>query len=194
VESPFRLLGQVYDEESGLSWTRFRCFDAETGRWLSADPLGIQGGIDVFAFNGAPTFLVDSLGLTGNTHQGSAPSGPSTAEEPEVKAFVEKFKKRYPGRQFQSGHERQHSDGRRLEIDFETDNAIIEFKKGRGTGLTRQVKDRTDAGVNPDGKVCIGMACSPKGMSQFVKKDVESVGGLGASESDTDAILDILAP
>jgi hypothetical protein len=31
VESPFRLLGQVNDEDAELCWTRFRCFDAETG-------------------------------------------------------------------------------------------------------------------------------------------------------------------
>jgi RHS repeat-associated protein len=64
VESPFRLLGQVYDEESGLSWTRFRCFDAETGRWLSADPLGLEAGDETFGFDGAPTTIVDALGLT----------------------------------------------------------------------------------------------------------------------------------
>jgi RHS repeat-associated protein len=63
VESPFRLLGQVYDEESGLSWTRFRCFDAETGRWLSADPIGLKGGLDTLGFNGSPTDVIDPLGL-----------------------------------------------------------------------------------------------------------------------------------
>lgn len=68
MESPFRLLGQVYDEESGLSWTRFRCFDAETGRWLSADPLGLEGGLEAFGFDGPPTTIVDPLGLAGNPH------------------------------------------------------------------------------------------------------------------------------
>lgn len=71
VESPFRLLGQVYDEESGLSWTRFRCFDAETGRWLSADPLELNAGLDTFGFDGSPVNVIDLLGLTteaGNPH------------------------------------------------------------------------------------------------------------------------------
>jgi len=44
VESPFRLLGQYADEETGLCYTRFRYFDAEVGRWCSADVLGIVGG------------------------------------------------------------------------------------------------------------------------------------------------------
>jgi RHS repeat-associated protein len=72
VESPFRLLGQVYDEESGLSWTRFRCFDAETGRWLSADPLGLAGGQNLFGWNKSPLRYVDPLGLASvEAHHGA---------------------------------------------------------------------------------------------------------------------------
>jgi RHS repeat-associated protein len=69
VESPFRLLGQVTDEETGLCWTRFRCFDPEVGRWCSPDPVGVTGGANLFAFNGAPTFDTDPFGLsTGSPH------------------------------------------------------------------------------------------------------------------------------
>ncbi len=64
VDSPFRLLGQVADEETGLSCTRFRYFDAEVGRWLSPDPLGITGGLNLFGFDGSPTTNVDPLGLS----------------------------------------------------------------------------------------------------------------------------------
>lgn len=63
VESPFRLLGQYADEETGLCYTRFRYFDAETGRWCSPDPLGITGGSNLHQFDGAPTQDVDPLGL-----------------------------------------------------------------------------------------------------------------------------------
>jgi RHS repeat-associated protein len=64
VESPFRLLGQYADGETGLCYTRFRYFEAATGRWLSADPLGIIGGRNLHAFNGGPTTETDPLGLT----------------------------------------------------------------------------------------------------------------------------------
>ncbi|WP_437317248.1 PAAR-like domain-containing protein [Sorangium sp. So ce385] len=63
VESPFRLLGQYADDETGLCYTRFRYFDAETGRWCSPDPLGVLGGANLFAFGGASTTTVDPLGL-----------------------------------------------------------------------------------------------------------------------------------
>jgi RHS repeat-associated protein len=63
VETPFRLLGQYLDDETGLCLTRFRYFDPEVGRWLSPDPLGIFGGKNLFAFDGSPTAMVDPLGL-----------------------------------------------------------------------------------------------------------------------------------
>ena len=69
IESPFRLLGQIADEETGLCWTRFRCFDPEVGRWCSPDPLEWDGGVDAFGFDGSPTIHVDPLGLaTGTPH------------------------------------------------------------------------------------------------------------------------------
>jgi RHS repeat-associated protein len=63
MESPFRLLGQYADDETGLCSTRYRYFDPEIGRWLSPDPIGIEGGMDLFGFNGSPTVDVDPLGL-----------------------------------------------------------------------------------------------------------------------------------
>jgi RHS repeat-associated protein len=67
VSSPFRLLGQYEDEETGLRATRFRYFDPEVGRWCSADPLGIDGGLDLYGFEGSPTHETDPLGLTTGT-------------------------------------------------------------------------------------------------------------------------------
>jgi RHS repeat-associated protein len=63
VESPFRLLGQYADEETGLCYTRYRYFDAEVGRWCSPDPLGIAGGKNLYALDGSPLGEVDPWGL-----------------------------------------------------------------------------------------------------------------------------------
>jgi RHS repeat-associated protein len=79
VSSPFRLLGQYEDEETGLCSTRFRYFDPEVGRWCSPDPLGITGGRDLFGFDGSPTHETDPLGLsTGTPH----PPGVNTDHVP----------------------------------------------------------------------------------------------------------------
>jgi RHS repeat-associated protein len=67
VEPPFRLLGQVADAETGLTVTAARWFDPDLGRWLSSDPVGLAGGANLFAFAGAPTRVVDPLGLWGIT-------------------------------------------------------------------------------------------------------------------------------
>ncbi|WP_437590628.1 DUF6531 domain-containing protein [Sorangium sp. So ce1000] len=70
VESPFRLLGQYADDETGLCYTRFRFFDPEIGGWCSPDPLGIQGGGNLFSIGGSPTNVVDPLGLTIDVYRG----------------------------------------------------------------------------------------------------------------------------
>lgn len=63
VSTPFRLLGQVFDEETGLAWTRFRVWDASTGRWLSPDPLGVFGGGNLFGLDRSPAVFTDVWGL-----------------------------------------------------------------------------------------------------------------------------------
>jgi RHS repeat-associated protein len=62
VESPFRLLGQYGDQETGLAYTRYRYFEAETGRWLSPDPIGVAGGKNLFSL-GPPSYTFDPFGL-----------------------------------------------------------------------------------------------------------------------------------
>ncbi|CAN94274.1 conserved exported carbohydrate-binding protein,Rhs family [Sorangium cellulosum So ce56] len=63
VRAPFSLLGHYVDEETGLAYVRHRYFDPETARWLSRDPLGFDGGPNLFGFDGMPTEEVDPLGL-----------------------------------------------------------------------------------------------------------------------------------
>lgn len=47
---PFRFQGQYYDEESGLHYNRFRYYDPEIGRFVSQDPIGLQGGMNLFEY------------------------------------------------------------------------------------------------------------------------------------------------
>ncbi|MFO0553547.1 MAG: DUF6531 domain-containing protein [Polyangiaceae bacterium] len=63
VSSPFRLLGQYEEPEIGLTATRYRYFDPAVARWISPDPIGIQGGFNLNGFNGVPTADIDPLGL-----------------------------------------------------------------------------------------------------------------------------------
>ena len=82
VESPFRLVGQIADEETGLCWTRFRAFDPEVGRWLSPDPIGLKGGWNLFAFDGAPSVDIDPLGLAKHPPRPAPAATPPPAPAP----------------------------------------------------------------------------------------------------------------
>ena len=64
VNIPFRFQGQYYDEESGLHYNRFRYYDPEIGRFVSQDPIGLQGGMNLFEYAPNPTLWVDPLGLS----------------------------------------------------------------------------------------------------------------------------------
>ncbi|CAN98052.1 MULTISPECIES: RHS repeat-associated core domain-containing protein [Sorangium] len=64
TSTPLRFRGQYADEETGLSYNRYRYYDPELGRYISADPLGIEGGLNVFAYAAnCPTSAVDVEGL-----------------------------------------------------------------------------------------------------------------------------------
>lgn len=67
IASPFRMLGQYRDEDTGLCYVRYRWFDPSTMRWLTPDPLEMEGGSDAFGFNGSPTEHVDPNGLKSRT-------------------------------------------------------------------------------------------------------------------------------
>ena len=61
---PFRFQGQYYDEESGLHYNRFRYYDPEIGRFVSQDPIGLMGGMNLFEYASNPIIWVDPLGLS----------------------------------------------------------------------------------------------------------------------------------
>lgn len=60
--TPFRFLGQQADEETGLCYNRHRYYDPETGRFISPDPIGLEGGLNAFARGADPTAEVDVFG------------------------------------------------------------------------------------------------------------------------------------
>jgi len=61
---PLRLPGQYYDAESGLHQNNFREYDPNIGRFPESDPIGLEGGINTYAYvEGSPLSSIDSLGL-----------------------------------------------------------------------------------------------------------------------------------
>lgn len=64
IEFNLRQPGQYYDHETGLYYNYYRYYDPETGRYITSDPIGLNGGINTYAYvENNPLKWVDPYGL-----------------------------------------------------------------------------------------------------------------------------------
>ena len=60
----FNFTGLYRHSKSNLDLAVYRAYDPDLGRWLSRDPIGENGGLDLYAYvANSPLNRVDSLGL-----------------------------------------------------------------------------------------------------------------------------------
>ncbi|MEJ7729933.1 MAG: RHS repeat-associated core domain-containing protein [Polyangiaceae bacterium] len=64
--TPLRLPGQYEDVETGLHYNRFRYYDPEDVRFISPDPIGLQGDANLFAYVPNPLSWLDPVGWDWN--------------------------------------------------------------------------------------------------------------------------------
>ena len=65
-EFNLRFPGQYYDKETNTHYNDQRDYNPATGRYIQADPIGIEGGINLYAYvGGNPLSFVDPDGLRG---------------------------------------------------------------------------------------------------------------------------------
>ncbi|WP_437950815.1 RHS repeat-associated core domain-containing protein [Sorangium sp. So ce296] len=58
--TPLRFPGQYADEETGLYYNRYRYYDAETGQYLSPEPIRLEGSLREYVYaKGSPTDFID---------------------------------------------------------------------------------------------------------------------------------------
>ncbi len=67
VRQPIRFQGQWLDEESGFYYNRYRYYDPQQGRYVTQDPIGLAGGVNIYSYvGGDPVSFIDPLGLQVN--------------------------------------------------------------------------------------------------------------------------------
>ena len=63
-KQPYTYTAREYDSETGMYYYRARYYDARTGKFISEDPIGLAGGINLYSYTANnPVNFVDPLGL-----------------------------------------------------------------------------------------------------------------------------------
>ena len=73
--NPIRFQGQQEDAETGLRYNRYRYYDPGSGRFVPKDPIGLDGGINVYRYAPNPVGWTDPLGLAGRPLSGNDATG-----------------------------------------------------------------------------------------------------------------------
>ncbi len=133
VEQSLRFQGQYFDDETGLHYNTFRYYDPEVGRFITQDPIGLDGGANLYQYASNAIKWIDPLGWYNG--EGVRPLGvfdvfhEKTFSVPEYKlSDAEHF-----SRANKSLHERMSTD-----LDFKS---TLEAKY---PGVAEHVKPRVD--------------------------------------------------
>ncbi|WFB36371.1 RHS repeat-associated core domain-containing protein [Kiritimatiellota bacterium B12222] len=71
-QNPFRFAGAYLDEETGTYYFGYRHYHPRSKQWISSDPIGEAGGLNLFAYcNNDPINGIDVLGLAGYFFDGT---------------------------------------------------------------------------------------------------------------------------
>ncbi|MEJ2455381.1 MAG: RHS repeat-associated core domain-containing protein [Candidatus Thiodiazotropha sp.] len=62
IEQNLRYQGQYLDRDTGLHYNTFRFYDPDIGRFISPDPIGLRGGMNLLAYSPNPIRWVDPWG------------------------------------------------------------------------------------------------------------------------------------
>ncbi|MDR0746517.1 MAG: RHS repeat-associated core domain-containing protein [Helicobacteraceae bacterium] len=88
--------GQYFDVETGLHYNTFRYYDPGCGRFISPDPINIQGGLNLYQYAPNAANWIDPWGWRGN---------PATATHITYQGIDAKTGKPYIGYASMQGHQ-----------------------------------------------------------------------------------------
>jgi len=102
MRNPIRFQGQYFDEETGLHYNRHRYYDPDGARYITADPIGLLGGMNAYQYAPNPTGWIDPLGLRPKNKKAACPacSGTPCQSTKKPSRGAENFQsgKRYPNK------------------------------------------------------------------------------------------------
>jgi len=73
IRNQIRFQGQYLDEETGLHYNRHRYYDPDGARYITADPIGLLGGMNAYQYAPNPTGWIDPLGLRNRRKKAACP-------------------------------------------------------------------------------------------------------------------------
>jgi RHS repeat-associated protein len=88
-EFPLRFPGQYFDRETNLAYNMARDYDPSIGRYMESDPIGLEGGLNTFAYVRAnPLSFTDPEGFqVGRIASAAALAAARIARDQIVKAY-----------------------------------------------------------------------------------------------------------
>ena len=147
-EQNLRFAGQYLDRETGLHYNTLRYFLPESGRFSQPDPVGLAGGINLYAYAPNPLSWIDPLGLSPNCNLkwGNPKSKPTYGH-----TFSEHGQKMKPNQLIDRARNKGHQVGQYLDDNAAADFIASVAKKGEGVhdvSLPTNIKGR---GYLPNG-------------------------------------------
>ncbi|CAM7688823.1 RhsA core protein [Citrobacter portucalensis] len=101
LQQLIRLPGQQYDDESGLHYNRHRYYNPGLGRYITQDPIGMEGGWNLYSYPLNPIDWIDPMGLAKYGHlknggYGARPSKPPKPDPSQLPGIAKQLTPNYP--------------------------------------------------------------------------------------------------
>jgi RHS repeat-associated protein len=136
VPKRYRYTGQERDEENGFYYCGKRYYAAWIGRWTACDPIGLEAGLNLYAYGAAnPVTFIDSTGAAPDEYQAQRRKD-TAAKAGEIRQNLEHAKAQ--------GYAPDPMQDRAARIKKETGRTPIEQHHHKG------VKQAADVRLNPE--------------------------------------------